>query len=135
MKLSSYQLLKDVYSYKFLKFFLVGSLGYFSSIAMIYVMTDQLRFHYIVSWQIAWFLGNFLTFYFNKRYTFESSKKRFWAEIWRYYLVNSSSLFISLCLIYTCVDIFKIPYLLASVIVSFALMFYNFILHKKWSFK
>lgn len=135
MKISNNQFFRDINSYKFVKFFIIGSLGYFSTIAMIYLMTEKLGFHYIVSWQISWFLGNFLTFYFNKRYTFQSKNKRFWFEIWRYYLVNSSSFFISLGSLYITVDIFKIPYILATVIISFALMFYNFILHKKWSFK
>ena len=135
MKLLSSQLLKNIYSYKFLKFLIIGSLGYFSSIAMIYLMIDKLHFNYIISWQIAWFLGNLLTFYFNKNYTFQGKKKRFWSEIWRYYLVNSSSLFISLMGVYIMVDYFKIHYFIASIAISAALIFYNFILHKKWSFK
>ena len=123
------------YSWKFLRFVLVGSLGYISSILIIYLLTEKLKLHYIISWQVAWFFSNLLTFSINKLYTFNSKKRSFWFEIWRYYLVNSSSLFFAIIGVYVMVEAFRVNYLMASVLVSLISLFYNFILHKKWSFK
>jgi putative flippase GtrA len=128
-------LLRDIYSWKFLRFVLVGSLGYISSILIIYSLTEKLKLHYIISWQVAWFFSNLLTFSINKLYTFNSKKRNFGFEIWRYYLVNSSSLFFAIIGVYVMVEAFRVNYLMASVLVSLISLFYNFILHKKWSFK
>ncbi|MCA2629393.1 MULTISPECIES: GtrA family protein [unclassified Microcystis] len=135
MKKRKNWLLRDIYSWKFLRFVLVGSLGYISSILIIYLLTEKLKLHYIISWQVAWFFSNLLTFYTNKLYTFNSKKRNFWFEIWRYYLVNSSSLFFAIIGVYVMVEAFRVNYLIASVLVSLISLFYNFILHKKWSFK
>ena len=135
MKKRKNWLLRDIYSWKFLRFVLVGSLGYISSILIIYLLTEKLKLHYIISWQVAWFFSNLLTFYTNKLYTFNSKKRNFWFEIWRYYLVNSSSLFFAIIGVYVMVEAFRVNYLMASVLVSLISLFYNFILHKKWSFK
>ena len=128
-------LLRDIYSWKFLRFVLVGSLGYISAILIIYLLTEKLKLHYIISWQVAWFFSNLLTFSINKLYTFNSKKRNFGFEIWRYYLVNSSSLFFAIIGVYVMVEAFRVNYLIASVLVSLISLFYNFILHKKWSFK
>lgn len=135
MKKRKNWLLRDIYSWKFLRFVLVGSLGYISSILIIYLLTEKLKLHYIISWQVAWFFSNLLTFYTNKLYTFNSKKRNFGFEIWRYYLVNSSSLFFAIIGVYVMVEAFRVNYLIASVLVSLISLFYNFILHKKWSFK
>lgn len=135
MKKRKNWLLRDIYSWKFLRFVLVGSLGYISSILIIYLLTEKLKLHYIISWQVAWFFSNLLTFSINKLYTFNSKKRNFGFEIWRYYLVNSSSLFFALIGVYVMVEAFRVNYLMASVLVSLISLFYNFILHKKWSFK
>lgn len=135
MKKRKNWLLRDIYSWKFLRFVLVGSLGYISSILIIYLLTEKLKLHYIISWQVAWFFSNLLTFSINKLYTFNSKKRSFWFEIWRYYLVNSSSLFFAIIGVYVMVEAFRVNYLIASVLVSLISLFYNFILHKKWSFK
>lgn len=135
MKKRKNWLLRDIYSWKFLRFVLVGSLGYISSILIIYLLTEKLKLHYIISWQVAWFFSNLLTFSINKLYTFNSKKRSFWFEIWRYYLVNSSSLFFAIIGVYVMVEAFQVNYLSASVLVSLISLFYNFILHKKWSFK
>lgn len=135
MKKRKNWLLRDIYSWKFLRFVLVGSLGYISSILIIYLLTEKLKLHYIISWQVAWFFSNLLTFSINKLYTFNSKKRSFWFEIWRYYLVNSSSLFFAIIGVYVMVEAFRVNYLMASVLVSLISLFYNFILHKKWSFK
>ncbi|BCU12515.1 MULTISPECIES: GtrA family protein [Microcystis] len=135
MKKRKNWLLRDIYSWKFLRFVLVGSLGYISSILIIYLLTEKLKLHYIISWQVAWFFSNLLTFSINKLYTFNSKKRNFGFEIWRYYLVNSSSLFFAIIGVYVMVEAFRVNYLIASVLVSLISLFYNFILHKKWSFK
>lgn len=135
MKKRKNWLLRDIYSWKFLRFVLVGSLGYISSILIIYLLTEKLKLHYIISWQVAWFFSNLLTFSINKLYTFNSKKRNFGFEIWRYYLVNSSSLFFAIIGVYVMVEAFRVNYLMASVLVSLISLFYNFILHKKWSFK
>jgi putative flippase GtrA len=127
--LSSVSLPKD-----FLIFLCVGILGYLLSLGLLIFLKEILLFHHLIAWQIAWFSTNFVTFYLNKRYTF-NSKKSFWKEIWKYYLSNSVHLLIASLSFIILVDIFGMWYVTATIVISFILMFYSYFIHKLWSFK
>jgi putative flippase GtrA len=124
-----------IFSKQFRRFvffgFICNALGLFS----LYVLTDILKLYYVLSLLIALICVNFIGFYFNKYYTFKTSPKTFFQELGRYYLVMSSGFIINLVSMYTLVEIFKLWYIMAAVIISIVLLFYNFVLHKYWSFK
>ncbi|TRT62760.1 MULTISPECIES: GtrA family protein [unclassified Microcystis] len=123
-----------VYEKQFSKFFSVGLVCTVFNYVGLYLLTSILGIYYLVSFCIVWLLGNLLGYWLNKKYTFKSPKSIV-GEIHKYYLVMLSSLLINLMIIYILVKYFQVWYLIASVLTTILGIFYNFILHKKWSFK
>jgi len=120
---------------QFIRFFCIGGSCAILTLVLMYVLTTLLNVHYIISTIIVWFSTNFIGFYFNKKYTFKTHKSYFWRELYKYYGVMLSSCFLNVGLMYFFVSLLSIWYLLANVIVIGILFFYNFLMHKNWSFK
>jgi putative flippase GtrA len=120
---------------KFIKFSFVGATCAFLSLGGLYFFTTILKIHYLISTMLTWISTNFIGFYLNKRYTFKTKKKRFWYELVRYYIVMFSSFLANLLFMYFLVSRLHIWYLHANFIVIIFFTFYNFLMHKNWSFK
>ncbi len=128
--------IKNVLSSKqFIRFFSIGGSCALLTLALMYLLTDILNIHYAISTAMTWFSTNFIGFYFNKKYAFQTQKSRFWHELKKYYSVMFSSFLINLALMYFFVSIISMWYLFANILVIVILFFYNFLMHKYWSFK
>jgi putative flippase GtrA len=121
-------------SQQFRRFIFFGIICNILGVFSIYIFTEYLKLHYIVSLIFALIYVNFIGFCFNKFYTFNTSKKLFWKELWKYYNVMLSGFCINIISMFILVDIFKIWYITAIFIVTAGLTFFNFFLHKFWSF-
>lgn len=120
---------------KFLRFCLVGGFCALLNLFILYILTTILNWHYILSTIFLMFSVNVLGFYLNKRYTFKTEKKRFWRELWKYQTVMFSSFITILLLMYLLVDVFRIWYIYANIIITVGTTSYNFLMHKNWSFR
>lgn len=117
-------------------FFLgVGLICTVLNYVLLYLLTTLLNIYYLISYLIVFFIGNLAGFILNKKYTFKTQKKHIWSELWKYYSVMFSNLLINLIAIYLLTEFCYIWYLHASLLTTIIGIFYNFILHKKWSFK
>jgi putative flippase GtrA len=105
----------------------------------LYLLTTILKFHYLVSTIILMITVNSLGFYLNKRYTFKTYKTRtiksVFKELIKYHTVMLSSSLIVLGLMYVFVDIFRIWYIMSNLVISIGMSVYNFLIHKRWTFK
>jgi putative flippase GtrA len=128
-------LYKLLFSKQFKRFVIFGFFCNLLGISSLYIFTDIFNFHYILSLIISLIWVNFIGFYLNKYYTFQTSPKTFFLELRKYYTVMSSAFVINLASLFILVDIFKIWYITAGLIVTIVLLFYNFTLHKYWSFR
>lgn len=124
-----------IVSSKFFRFCIIGGFCTSLNLVSLYALTTILKVHYILSTIILMLTVNTLGFYLNRRFTFKSKKKRFWHELWKYHTVMFSSSLTVLILMYVLVDIFHIWYLYANIITTIIMIFYNFSMHKRWSFK
>jgi putative flippase GtrA len=120
---------------KIIKFSGIGALCASLNLGTLYLLTNILNFNYLISTLIALFLINFIGFYLNKYYTFQTKKKRFWQELWKYYSVMFSSFILNLIFMYLLVDILHIWYLYASLSITICFIVFNYLMHKNWSFK
>jgi putative flippase GtrA len=120
---------------QFIRFAIVGGFCAALNLISLYVLTSLLKINYMLSTLIALIGINFLGFYLNKYYTFETDKSRFWQELWKYYSVMFSSFLLNLFFMYLLVDIFKMWYIYASITITIGFIIYNFLMHKNWSFK
>lgn len=79
-------------------------------------------------------IANTLGWLLNRNWTFPESRFFWWVEYGRYMSISFSSTLISLLLMILCVSVLGIHYLLASAAIALAMMAFNFIAHRDWSF-
>ncbi len=129
------RLLTNITQIRAVRFLGVGGLCAALSILCMYMFTSVLVINYLISTIITIITTNFIGFYLNKYYTFRTHQKRFWRELWKYYSVMMSSYVLNVLAMYVLVDVCKIWYLWATIILIFVLTPYNYLFHKLWSFK
>ncbi len=120
---------------EFIKFCIVGLFCALQNILILYCLTSILNFHYFFSIFLQMLYVNTLGFYLNRRYTFFIQSSRFWQELFRYHTVMISSFFTVSILMYLLVEVMHIWYLHAFILLTIGMTLYNFLVHKRWSFK
>lgn len=118
-----------------LRFLSVGILCLSFNTIILYILIEINKIQYLIATVIGFFLSNLLGFFLNKYFTFRALKTNIWREIYKYYSVMGSSFLVNLFLMKILVDIFKIWAIYASLIIAVIMTTYNYLLHKKWSFK
>ncbi|TRT83989.1 MAG: GtrA family protein [Microcystis aeruginosa Ma_OC_H_19870700_S124] len=134
-KFRSIQLLRDIIDSKFIKFAFIGAFCTALNLGLLYLLTSIAKLNYIISTLIALIAINFIGFYLNKYYTFKTDQKRFLPELWKYYSVMLSSFILNLFFMFVLVQLFNMWYIYASLTITLGFLFYNFFMHKNWSFK
>lgn len=129
------KIISSLIDIKVLKFLFIGGFCALLTLGLMYLLTSIFLINYLISAIITILLTNYIGFFLNKVFTFQTDKKLFWRELWKYYGVMLSSNMINLCIIYTLVDIIRIWYLYANMVSIIALTPVNYLLHKYWSFK
>jgi putative flippase GtrA len=120
---------------RFLRFCLIGLFCALQNILILYLFSTILEIHYIISLIIQMVLVNSIGFYLNRRYTFLSNQGNFWHELWKYHTVMLSS-FVSVSFImYLLVEVFHLWYLHAFIVITIGMTIYNFLIHRRWTFK
>ena len=127
--------LKTMAKSQVFKFLLIGGFCTLQNIVWLYFFTTILGFHYIVSTIILMITVNSLGFYLNRRFTFKKQGNNFWQELCKYHTVMISSCLTVLLFMYILVDILHFWYLYANILITVVMTFFNFFLHKKWTFK
>ena len=124
-----------IQSSQFLRFFFVGGFCASLNILILYIFTGLLNFHYLFPLIIQAIVVNTIGFLLNRKFTFQKSEKRFWKELIKYHYVMLSSFLLVSSLMYLFVDIFQIWYMFSFIIVTIIMLVFNFISHKKWTFR
>lgn len=120
---------------RFTRFALVGGLCFSSNLLTLYLGTELFGWHYLVSMCLSIVIANSLGWRLNRSWTFASREKFWWLEYSRYIGVSLSSIIFSLVLMYICVDIIGINYLLSSAAIALIMLTINYFAHGKFSFK
>lgn len=117
-----------------MRFVLIGGVCFLTNLAVLYVGTDILGWYYLLSMAVSIIVANSLGWLLNRNWTFPASRFSWWMEYGRYMSVSFSSTLISLLLMILCVSVFGMHYLLASASIALAMISFNFIVHRDWSF-
>jgi len=120
---------------EFARFLAVGGLCYLLGLALLYLFTEHLGLHYLVSLVIAMFIVSTIGWAINRNWTFKSINPQWLAEARRYLAANLSAWLITLALVALLVAGFGVNYLLASAIIAALMAVFNFLLHRHWSFR
>lgn len=127
--------LETMISGQFIKFLITGGICFSTNIVVLYIATDILKFHYLISMLASILVVNIIGWTLNRHHTFKSYDSAPLPEFAKYALVNLSSMTASLLMMYLLVSTAGIHYLLASSIIAGLMTIINFSVHKQWSFK
>lgn len=119
---------------RWLRFLTVGGLCFGTNLLVLYIGTDMLGLHYLVSMGISILVANTLGWALNRRWTFRSGDTQRLREFGRYIRVNLSSYVLSLALMALMVSWWGVHYLLASALIAVCMTAVNFTWHTRWSF-
>lgn len=120
---------------QFLRFGSVGFLCFLCGLALVFMLTEWLRLHYLLSMSIALLVMNFTGWLLNRHWTFESRARRSWAEFARYLLVNAAGFVLTLLLLEMMVSWLGLNYLVASAFIAVLMAGLNFTAHRLWSLR
>ena len=117
------------------KFAIAGLIFAIVNILILYILTDFLGIYYILSAIIAFFLGSTGNFLLNKIWTFQEKiqddlPKKYTKAIF----VNTSTVIITIALLYTLTEYLNIYYLISQTIAMTIAFLLNFIGNKKFVF-
>lgn len=128
------QLLNIIKSREFHIFVCIGIFVALFSLALLYILVDLIIVPYLFSTIIVFIVANLIGFSLNKYRNFKTSGKFVWQEMKRYYIVVASNALLVAGCMYILVDFLQVWYIYASIIIAVVFAFYNFFLHKNWSF-
>lgn len=120
---------------QFLRFGSVGFLCFLGGLALVFMLTEWLHLHYLLSMAIALLVLNFVGWLLNRHWTFKLRTQRSWPELARYLLVSGGGFALTLLLLEMLVSGLGINYLLASAIVALLMAVLNFTVHRLWSLR
>ena len=120
---------------EFVRFLIVGGLCYLLGLALLYVFTEHLGLHYLVSLVIAMLILSTIGWAMNRSWAFRSTDPKWLAEAQRYVAANLSAWLITLALMALLVSGLGVNYLHASAVVAALMAIFNYLLHRHWSFR
>lgn len=118
----------------FFRYCVVGALGTAIDLGSLYLMVEYLGFHIMVATTFAFLLAVVNNFLLNKYWTFQNQHRNFTKQFVKFLLVSLCGFFLTMALMYVLVYVLVIWYLLAKAITSVAVLTWNFLLNKYWTF-
>lgn len=117
------------------RFLVVGGTCFAVNMGVLYVGTEWLGFHYLVSMAISIVVANSLGWALNRQWTFGATPSYWLHEYVRYFSVNLLSFGFSLLAMAVLVSGLGWNYLFASALLAAVMTLVNFVLHRDWSFR
>jgi putative flippase GtrA len=120
---------------KFVLYVAVGGVCALLNLAVLWLLTDVLGIHYLVSNTISFFALTPLGFVLQKLMTFRTPGVHAGIEWPRYFATMGTSFAANFALMYMLVSLAGIWYLAANVITTVLLLVANFLVNLRWSFR
>lgn len=118
-----------------IRFLIVGAVCAMSGLIIIWLLTGLGGLNYLVSTAIVFITVNPIGYFLNREVTFIGKSALWIQELCRYYTVSLGSLISTLLLSAVLVDGMGVNYLGANAIVAVAMVAFNFVSHKRWTFR
>jgi putative flippase GtrA len=114
-------------SLQLLKYALVGGAAFLLDFSLLYLLTEYLHFHYIVSATIAFIAGLLFNYGLSVRWVFrERALSSKLAEFLVFSLIGVIGLLLNDGLIWSLTEVGKLHYLLSKVLAAVVVFFWNF---------
>jgi len=119
-----------------IKFAIVGAIGTFVNLTILYLLTEIFGILYLISESIAFIISLLNNYILNKVETFkEDIKENPFKKGIKFALISIIALIVNLTALYILVEYIGIFYLLAELFAIFFAFFINFLGNRFWTFK
>src|SRR3989344_7481420 len=126
---------KEVFS-QAVKFAIVGVANTLINLAVLYILTEFLHIHYIVSAVFAFIVAVTNSFILNKIWTFkENIKHKAASRYIKFIIVSIIALVVNLVFLWVMVEYFEMWYMFAQVLAVILNFIINFFGNKLWTFR
>ena len=119
---------------EFLRFCLVGGVSALLSLLLLFILTDVLKFHYLVSFILGFFIVNSISYLASRHFTFGQSRFAAAEGAARYCAISLFSLGLNTLALRLLVSTLGMNYLAAALLLTFANAPLNYFLHRRLSF-
>ena len=119
---------------KFIRYGIVGAIGTFVHLALLFIFVEIFSFHAVVSSSIAFIAVVIISYCLNYTWTFKA-KSNHATALTRYIMVCSIGFGLNAGIMFVVVDIFQLWYLFGQIISIIVIPISNFILNSRWAFK
>lgn len=129
-KLFSHSTIKE-----FIKFGIVGAIGTFVNLSILYFLTEIVNIYYIISEIIAFSASVINNYILNKKWTFnEKLKENIGRKYFKYVITCLLSLFVNLFILFILVEFYDFWYIFAEIVAIGGAFLINFVGNKLWTF-
>lgn len=120
---------------EFIKFGIVGAIGTFVNLSILYFLTEIVNIYYIISEIIAFSVSVINNYILNKKWTFnETLKENIVRKYFKYAITCLLSLFVNLFILFILVEFYDFWYIFAEVVAIGGAFLFNFVGSKLWTF-
>lgn len=121
---------------KFIKFAIVGAIGTFLNLAILFLFTDIFNVYYLISEIFAFYISVLNNYFLNKVWTFkEKLRNKVVKKYAKYFLINVIALLVNLSILYILVEFFYIWYIIAECFAIISAFLINFLGNILWIFR
>ncbi len=121
---------------QFKRNFVAGAFTASLDIILLYVMTDILHIHYLISGTISFSLATALLYFISKRWIFDKSKlSSGHQEMVAFYFISVTGVILTAALMFFFVDIMGIWYMASKIAVALIIFLINFWMKKRFVFE
>lgn len=122
-------------AWQFFKFCMVGFTNLGIYLLVYLIMTRLLFWHYIPASIVSFIVAVTWSYYINSRYTFKHDGSNAQKTYLTFITANLISMGVNLILLTLFIEVFKIYDIVAQLISSFFVAFFNFGLNRFWTFR
>ena len=120
---------------EFIKFGIVGAIGTFVNIIILYLLTEKIGIYYLISAIFSFVVAMSSNFILNKIWTFkENIRAGFGKKYLQFSIVSISALLVNLFFLYIFTEVLGIYYIISQVLAIGVALIVNFIGNKAWTF-
>lgn len=112
------------------RFGIVGFTAFLIDAGLLYVLTDFLHIHYLISSVISFIVSLIYNYILSIFWVFDVKKKQTYKEVLLFTILSVIGLGINQLVMYLGVDLLNIYYMLCKIISTIIVMIYNFITRK-----
>lgn len=116
---------------RFIKFFTVGSFSALVALSILWVLTDVVGLHYMISNIGAIFVSTTIWFFGNMLWTFKDRKTTNWS-VPKMLIVRTYAIVANVLLLALFVEVFGLWYLLSAAFIIFVVSITSYVLSNKW---